>query len=259
MIENFRHRSVEASERYPIHSAQALVFAGGLGSRAQELTSKLGVGVKHLLPTNYSGGVVLDHSIEAALRAGVGKINLIVSYHTAPAVVPHAQTNHSTYGGISIFEHNIPTAGVAQVFDLFVKYRKPIGPLIKLEGDKINDGLNLAEMYRAHSAGAHPITYLVTQGQGSYRYKLFADQSGLVHTVKSAPFSESEKSAGFDLSGTFIINPSMVELFLKSGNTLNFLQQATALKKLFIYHHGGKSININTPDDYQKIIAAKSF
>ncbi len=249
----------EIEEKYPIHAAEALIFAGGLGTRAQELTQSFGVAVKHLLPTNYSGKVLLDHSIEAALQAGVGKVHLIISGHTAPAIVPHARHNLHLYGGVSFFEHDMPTAGVAQVFELFVKHKRPSGPLIKLEGDELNAGFNLADMYKFHVDGKHPITYLVTRGEADYRYKLFANASGLVEAVKTAPFSQADKDFAYDLSGTFIINPSMIEMFLRSGSTWNFLQQATAGRKLFIYHHRGQSINVNSRQDYGRITVARGF
>lgn len=258
MFERFEQSSVEFYEQQPISAAQALIFAGGLGSRARELTDELGVKVKHLLPINYSSSVLLDHSIETALRAGVGGVNLIVSYHTVSTITKHCQHN-PLYPRVSVFEHDMPTAGVAEVFNLFYKYKKPTGPLIKLEGDEINLGFDLAKMYQAHVSGRHPITYLVTRSNESYRYKLFVDHSGLVKEVKIAPFTKQDHEIGFNLTGTFIINPSVLDLFLNSGSTLKFLEHAIAAKKLFAYPECIESINVNSPKDYIKITAGRRF
>lgn len=259
MINKIEYRILPESEKYPISCCHVLIFAGGIGSRARELTHGIGVATKHLLPINYSGQTLLDYSVQTALSAGIRRINLIISGITSSAIVPHCKLNYPLYDNISVFEHDIPTAGVAQVFELFVKYNHVSGPIIKLEGDELNADLDLADMYQAHVDGGHPITYLATKGGNSYKYKLFVNSHGLVSGVKKAPFNQFDEINGYNLSGTFIINPSMLDLFFRSGSTYNFLLQATAQKKLYIYHHKGASININTPKDYAKITIGRGY
>lgn len=245
------------SQNYPIYAASALIFAGGLGTRARGVVKENGSCVKHLLPIDCSGTTLLDHSVATALRSGVGRVHLIDSHVTAGPIAKHIATSRYLYDRVSMFEHNIPAAGVAQVFELFLRYKPQSGPLIKLEGDELNLGLDLGSMYDFHQKGCHPITYMVTHGGDGYRYKLIANNKHLVTSVYTAPFSEAVKLNGYNLSGTFIINPTELDLFLRSGSTLRFLQLAIEAKKLYIYHHGGVSINVNSATDYQQILRLK--
>jgi len=239
-------------EIWPKSSLIGLIFCGGLGLRAREVTGdRL---PKQLLPTSYTT-TILDSPLSHMRRAGIKEIWVLVSEQTHDPIFNHYRDDSF---GIRYFTHNIPQSGVAEVLKLFNDQYPIRQPFIKADGDEVNQGFNLGNMLEFHNNTGAQITYLVTQQSQGGKYLVWIsptdNRAMALDSVKEKSDLLRLKANQFFLTGLFIMNPVVLPTLLNSKNTQDFLRKAIAGGLLYGYISGGQSVNVNSPSDYRLLI-----
>lgn len=236
---------------HTLGSPKTLVMAGGYGSRLWEITKDQYP--KHLIPINYTH-TLLDYCLTTLRSMPRNDVTLVTSSHTTSKIKKYLNDHWTRHSDIKLFSDTIPDQGVLNCLNQSIVDLKINTPIIKTEGDEVNIGFNLDDMYQTHIVNHHPITLLATKGT-PYKYRLKSDpNTNLVTRIQTFHFTESLNDEWWNITGTYIINPEAFHLIRQHRVTKNFLEACINEKLLYIYPFFGTTLNINSSEDVQEAI-----
>lgn len=247
MLETLRFR-VPTKEHLSSSNTIGMIFCGGNGSRMQAITH--GELPKHLLPLTHDL-TILDTVAQSLRQAGVDHIVLITTHATDGHIQQHMTTRPLVYETAQIIQNpNKEKHGMGSVL-AEIQRRVPLTEtIIKMDGDTIHTGFTIQDMLQFHTNHDAPLTAALTK-QGNFTHTVTLDENHQ-HVLSVDTNDVSASPHVYGITGTWIIDPSSVPLIMESPDTTTFLKRAIREDAIRCFLFDGPSVNVNTPDDYQR-------
>ena len=220
---------------------QAVILAGGLGTRLRSVVSNL---PKAMAPIG--GRPFLEYLLENMRKQNVLDVTLAVG-HMRDAIIQHfGDAWHSLNISYSVETEPLGTGGALQR----ALRAMPLRPTFVLNGDTWLP-INFALMYAQHTGAKAAVTVAVCPVVDVARYGAVQIEHGLI----TAFHEKGSSGPGMINGGVYLVDPSVFDTVTLPENfsfERDFLMAQTAKLKLGAFVTGEDFIDIGVPDDYAR-------
>ena len=191
---------------------QAVILAGGKGTRLQSLTKDI---PKPMIPLN--GKPILEYQVELCARYGLEKITLIVNHLKDPIIGYFG--NGSRFGiAIDYFEEISPLGTVGGIKEIEESLNEDF---LVLYGDVMME-MDLNRFYHFHKDNGSMATLVVHPNDHPYDSDLLeTDEQGRVVAFHSKPHTEGVRYHNMVNAAAYILNPEILD-YLEKGLKADF-------------------------------------
>ncbi|KAF7683388.1 Mannose-1-phosphate guanyltransferase [Astathelohania contejeani] len=226
---------------------KALILVGGYGTRLRPLTITT---PKPLIP--FANKPILQHQIEALIKAGVSEIILAVNYHmeAIERAIKDSMNHYNVNIIFSVEDTPLGTGGPLALAKKYLCSENKISPFFVLNSDVICD-YPLAEMMESHLKEMPYGTILTTTMEDTTRYGVVVVNE---NSNKVTNFIEKPKNfIGNRINaGIYILDPAVLDMIEIKECSLEkeIFPNIVKLNSLFIYELKGYWMDIGQPMDY---------
>jgi dTDP-glucose pyrophosphorylase len=224
----------------PMDELDAVVMAGGFGTRLQPLTTHT---PKPMLPVG--GKPLLEHIIDQLKSSGIENINISTFYH-GDKIQNHFGDGESSGVNIGYLteENPLGTAGALKQLD-----GKAENPMLVMNGDILTN-VDFKAMHKWHQENSAILTVAVYKYELQVPYGVVECRGGYINRLVEKP-----KQSFFINAGIYLLSPEALE-YIPAGRFFNMTDLIEVLRiegeKVAAFPIHEYWLDIGKHDDYQK-------
>lgn len=242
----------ERGSLFPLREANAIILAGGLGTRMEDSVPKPLIQVA-------PGVRIIDFPSRLLAGAGVEQVALSVSGRTVDNFRRYLTNGEAAADGFNtrLIVKDDPEGVIPAIVQPVSELGMRDKPLIVVHGDELLD-VDLAAMFRHHQESGNAITVCVS-GNARAKNKIFFEIESADSRPRGATRFASDRRVieaweeGFThtLTGLWIISVEQIQFLLSSPNSDAFIFNALERGLLRTYPANGLFMNMNTREDVE--------